>query len=199
MHEAANILHNATPKSLVLLDEVGRGTSTFDGLSLAWAIVEYLHNEPKVRARTLFATHYHELTELERFLPRVRNYNMAVREDRDGVAFLHKVVPGGCDHSYGIHVARLAGLPQKVIARAEEVLSNLEAQELDPLRTMRGRKRRSRRVAEVHQGRPGAPDPQGTQRTQPLRDDPHAGPPEDRGVVEEVGGRERKSWQGGGG
>ena len=149
MHEAANILHNATPKSLVLLDEVGRGTSTFDGLSLAWAIVEYLHNEPKVRARTLFATHYHELTELERFLPRVRNYNMAVREDRDGVAFLHKVVPGGCDHSYGIHVARLAGLPQKVIARAEEVLSNLEAQELDPLRTMRGRKRRSRRVAEV--------------------------------------------------
>ncbi|HIE03518.1 MAG TPA: DNA mismatch repair protein MutS [Candidatus Latescibacteria bacterium] len=149
MHEAANILHNATPKSLVLLDEVGRGTSTFDGLSLAWAIVEYLHNEPEVRARTLFATHYHELTELERFLPRVRNYNMAVREDRDGVAFLHKVVPGGCDHSYGIHVAKLAGLPQEVIARAEEVLSNLEAQELDPLRTMKGRMKKSRKVAEV--------------------------------------------------
>ena len=147
MHEAANILHNATPKSLVLLDEVGRGTSTFDGLSLAWAIVEFLHNEPQVRARTLFATHYHELTELERFLPRVRNYNMAVREDRGGVAFLHKVVPGGCDHSYGIHVAKLAGLPSQVVRRAEEVLANLEAQELDPL--YRRRRRRSGRVAQA--------------------------------------------------
>ncbi|MCD6336264.1 MAG: DNA mismatch repair protein MutS, partial [Candidatus Latescibacteria bacterium] len=134
MNEAANILHNATRKSLVLLDEIGRGTSTFDGLSLAWAITEFLHNRPDVRARTLFATHYHELVELADVLPRVKNYNVAVRESAEGVVFLRKLREGGCDHSYGIHVAKLAGMPQEVIGRAEEILKNLERHELDPMR-----------------------------------------------------------------
>ncbi|MCK5118937.1 MAG: DNA mismatch repair protein MutS [Candidatus Latescibacteria bacterium] len=134
MNEAANILHNATRKSLVLLDEIGRGTSTFDGLSLAWAITEFLHNQPDVRARTLFATHYHELVELGDVLPRVKNYNVAVRENAEGVVFLRKLAEGGCDHSYGIHVAKLAGMPKDVIDRAEEILTNLERHELDPMR-----------------------------------------------------------------
>ena len=152
MNEAANILHNATPKSLVLLDEIGRGTSTFDGLSLAWAITEFLHNRPNIRARTLFATHYHELVELGDVLPRVKNYNVAVKESEEGVVFLRKLVEGGCDHSYGIHVAKLAGVPQEVIERAEEILTNLERHELDPMRLgkrIRGTRRsRSRRVEE---------------------------------------------------
>ncbi|MFH1008514.1 MAG: DNA mismatch repair protein MutS [Candidatus Latescibacterota bacterium] len=134
MNEAANILHNATSESLVLLDEIGRGTSTFDGLSLAWAITEFLHNHPDVRARTLFATHYHELVELGDVLPRVKNYNVGVRENAQGVVFLRKLMEGGCDHSYGIHVAKLAGMPQEVIGRAEEILKNLERHELDPMR-----------------------------------------------------------------
>ena len=149
MNEAANILHNATPKSLILLDEIGRGTSTFDGLSIAWAITEFLHNVSRVRARTLFATHYHELVELERVLPRVRNYNVAVREDGHSVVFLRKIVRGGCDHSYGIHVAKLAGLPQEVIERAEEILKNLEEHDLDPMRLKRRRKRRAPGGSEV--------------------------------------------------
>ena len=132
MNETANILNNATPKSLILLDEIGRGTSTFDGLSIAWSVAEYLHNTGEVAAKTLFATHYHELTELELILPRVKNYNVAVKEWGDKVIFLRKIVPGGCDHSYGIQVAQLAGLPPKVIQRAKEVLSNLEADELAP-------------------------------------------------------------------
>jgi DNA mismatch repair protein MutS len=127
MNETANILNNSTGKSLVVLDEIGRGTSTFDGLSIAWAVAEYLH---KVGAKTLFATHYHELTELAVMLPRVKNYNVAVREWHDQVIFLHKILPGGTDKSYGIQVARLAGLPKEVIARAKEVLSNLEEAEL---------------------------------------------------------------------
>ena len=126
MNEAANILNNSTSKSLVLLDEVGRGTSTFDGLSIAWATVEHLHNSPKANPRTLFATHYHELVELEERLKRVKNYNVAVSESGDHVVFLHQMVPGGCDHSYGIHVARLAGMPQEVVDRAKEVLNDLE-------------------------------------------------------------------------
>jgi len=126
MHETANILNNATPRSLVLFDEVGRGTSTFDGLSLAWAIVEFLHNTPHRAAKTMFATHYHELVELEALLSRVRNYNVAVREWQDEVIFLRKIVPGGCDHSYGIHVAQMAGLPESVVRRAREVLTTLE-------------------------------------------------------------------------
>ncbi len=130
MNEAANILNNATPKSLVLLDEIGRGTSTFDGLSIAWAMTEYLHNAERLRPRTLFATHYHELTELEDLLPRVKNYSVAVREAGDTIAFLHRLVPGGCDHSYGIEVARLAGMPAEMIARAKEILNRLEQNDL---------------------------------------------------------------------
>jgi DNA mismatch repair protein MutS len=128
MNETANILNNATPRSLIVLDEIGRGTSTFDGLSIAWAVAEHLHNN--VGAKTLFATHYHELTELAATLPRVKNYNVAVREWHDQVIFLHKILPGGTDKSYGIQVARLAGLPKEVIARAKEVLNNLEEAEL---------------------------------------------------------------------
>lgn len=130
MNETANILNNATPKSLILLDEIGRGTSTFDGLSIAWSVAEYLHNSSSIAAKTLFATHYHELTELALMLPRVKNYNVAVKEWGDKVIFLRKIVAGGCDHSYGIQVAQLAGLPLKVINRAKEVLANLEADEL---------------------------------------------------------------------
>jgi DNA mismatch repair protein MutS len=128
MNETANILHNATPKSLIILDEIGRGTSTFDGLSIAWSVAEHLHNE--VGAKTLFATHYHELTELAQTLSRVQNYNVAVREWHDQVIFLHKILPGSADKSYGIQVARLAGLPKAVIERAKEVLVNLEEAEL---------------------------------------------------------------------
>jgi len=130
MSETANILNNATARSLVILDEIGRGTSTFDGLSLAWSIVEYLHNQ--VGAKTLFATHYHELTELARRLKRLRNHNIAVREWNDQVVFLRKIVPGGTDKSYGIQVARLAGVPKDVLDRAKAILRNLEESELTP-------------------------------------------------------------------
>ena len=126
MVETANILHHATNKSLLVLDEIGRGTSTYDGISIAWAVVEHIHNHPRLRAKTLFATHYHELTELADFLPRVRNYNVAVAEEGDEVVFLRQIVPGGADRSYGIHVAQLAGLPRVVIQRAEEILVELE-------------------------------------------------------------------------
>ena len=127
MVEVANILHHATPRSLLVLDEVGRGTSTYDGLSIAWATVEYIHNHPQLRAKTLFATHYHELTQLADLLPGVSNYNVAVSEADGQVVFLHKIVPGGADRSYGIHVAQLAGLPLPVIQRAQEILRQLEA------------------------------------------------------------------------
>ncbi len=132
MVETANILNHATPRSLLILDEIGRGTSTYDGLSIAWAVVEYLHNHPERRARTLFATHYHELIELADRLPMVRNYNLAVVEEGGHVVFLHKVVPGGADRSYGIHVAQLAGVPRPVIHRAEELLELLESGEFRP-------------------------------------------------------------------
>lgn len=125
MIEAANILNNATQRSLVLFDEIGRGTATYDGLSLAWAITEYLHYTPSAQARTLFATHYHELTELENLFERVKNYNVAVKEFGDRIVFLRKIVPGPCDKSYGIHVAKMAGLPKSVISRATEILSRL--------------------------------------------------------------------------
>jgi DNA mismatch repair protein MutS len=125
MTEAANILHNATAKSLIILDEIGRGTSTFDGLSIAWAVAEYIHNSIP-GAKTLFATHYHQLNELAETLPRIKNYRVAVKEKGDTVIFLRKVVPGGTDRSYGIHVARLAGLPQPVLERAKQVLWSLE-------------------------------------------------------------------------
>ncbi len=125
MHETANILNNVTPHSLVLLDEIGRGTSTYDGMAIAWAVTEYLHNHSPAAAKTLFATHYHELTELEKLLPRVKNYNVAVSEYGDQVVFLRKIIPGGCDKSYGIHVAQMAGIPRPVIHRAKEILANL--------------------------------------------------------------------------
>ena len=149
MNETANILNNATPRSLILLDEVGRGTSTFDGLSIAWALVEYLHETPSVAARTLFATHYHELNELAERFPRVKNFRVQVEEHDGRVIFLHKLVPGGADHSYGIEVARMAGLPEPVIARAREILRHLEAQHLvveapagdgEPVRPVRARR-----------------------------------------------------------
>jgi DNA mismatch repair protein MutS len=126
MMESANILRHATPKSLVVLDEIGRGTSTFDGVSIAWAVAEYLHDSSKNAAKTLFATHYHELTELAVTRPRIKNYNIAVKEWNDQIIFLRKIVEGGASHSYGIQVARLAGIPQEVIERAKEVLRNLE-------------------------------------------------------------------------
>jgi DNA mismatch repair protein MutS len=135
MSETANILNNATPRSLIILDEIGRGTSTFDGLSLAWSIVEHVHNV--TGAKTLFATHYHELTELASRLPRLRNYNVAVREWNDQIIFLRKIVPGGTDKSYGIQVARLAGVPKSVLQRAKEILRNLEESELTPEGTVR--------------------------------------------------------------
>jgi DNA mismatch repair protein MutS len=127
MVETANILHNATGRSLLVLDEIGRGTSTYDGVSIAWSTVEYVHNHPGLRAKTLFATHYHELTQLADLLPGVRNYNVAVSEADGEVVFLHKIVVGSTDRSYGIHVAQLAGLPRPVIHRAEEILQKLEA------------------------------------------------------------------------
>ncbi len=132
MQEAANILNNATSKSLILLDEIGRGTSTFDGISIAWAVTEYLHENPEVAAKTLFATHYHELNEMTEIFPRMKNYKVEVREYDDKVIFLHKVNPGKADHSYGIQVAQMAGLPQFVTDRAKEILNNLESKELTP-------------------------------------------------------------------
>jgi len=143
MTETANILNNATPRSLIVLDEIGRGTSTFDGLSLAWSIVEHLHNQ--VGAKTLFATHYHELTELAQRLPRLKNFNVAVREWRDQIVFLRKIVEGGTDKSYGIHVARLAGVPKEVLDRAKVILGNLEESELTPEGTVRQPRRQQDR------------------------------------------------------
>ena len=129
MNETANILNNASPRSLILLDEIGRGTSTFDGLSIAWAVTEFIHEHPECAAKTVFATHYHELTELEALLPRVANYNVLVKEYGEKIIFLHKIQRGNSDRSYGIQVARLAGIPQEVITRAREVLDNLESSE----------------------------------------------------------------------
>ena len=130
MQETANILNNASAKSLIVLDEIGRGTSTFDGISIAWAVAEHLHNNPDVKARTLFATHYHELTDLSKTMPGVKNYSVLVKEQKGRIAFLRKIVAGAADKSYGIHVAELAGLPGPVVERAREILSNLEEGEL---------------------------------------------------------------------
>ncbi len=126
MQETANILHQATSRSLVLLDEIGRGTATYDGLSIAWAVAEHLATDPAARPRTLFATHYHELTEIADVLPAVANYHVVAREWEDEIHFLRKVEPGRSDHSYGIQVARLAGLPARTVARAKELLHGLE-------------------------------------------------------------------------
>ena len=127
MTEAANILNNVTPRSLVLFDELGRGTSTYDGISIAWAIVEYLHEHSKAQARTLFATHYHELNEMEKSFSRIKNYNVSVKEVDGHVIFLRKLVRGGSEHSFGIHVAEIAGMPRSIVKRANVVLQQLEA------------------------------------------------------------------------
>ena len=157
MCETANILNNATPRSLIILDEIGRGTSTFDGLSLAWSIVEHLHNQ--VGAKTLFATHYHELTELAARLPRLKNYNVAVREWHDQIVFLRKIVEGGTDKSYGIQVARLAGVPKGILERAKEILRNLEESELTPEGNVRqATARRQRDREKLQQLAPAAAD-----------------------------------------
>ena len=156
MSETANILNNASARSLVILDEIGRGTSTFDGLSLAWSIVEFIHNQ--AGAKTLFATHYHELTELAGRLPRLRNFNVAVREYNDQIVFLRKIVEGGTDKSYGIHVARIAGVPKEVVERAKVILGNLEESELTPEGNVRASQSRHR--AERDTLKDLAPNPQ---------------------------------------
>jgi DNA mismatch repair protein MutS len=164
MNETANILNNATARSLVILDEIGRGTSTFDGLSIAWSVAEHLHNE--VKAKTLFATHYHELTELARTCSAVKNYNVAVREWSDQIIFIRKIVEGGTDKSYGIHVARLAGLPRPVIERAKEILRNLEESELTPegqpkiAQHEHGKAKGGSRKAKAKPGKVSEPPPQ---------------------------------------
>jgi len=152
MQETANILHQATPRSFIILDEIGRGTATFDGLSLAWAVAEYLHGLGDAGAKTLFATHYHELTELAQSLPRVKNFNVAVKEWQQDILFFHKLVPGGSNRSYGIQVARLAGVPDAVVERAREVLARLES---------------------THHAPP--PKPASAGRTSPARTKPRAG------------------------
>jgi DNA mismatch repair protein MutS len=130
MNETASIINNISPRSLILLDEIGRGTSTYDGISIAWSIVEYLHASP-ARPNTLFATHYHELNELENKLPRVRNFHVTNQEVGNRIIFLRKLAPGGSTHSFGIHVARMAGMPPGLLQRANEVLKQLEEKHLD--------------------------------------------------------------------
>jgi DNA mismatch repair protein MutS len=146
MNETANILRHATVKSLVILDEIGRGTSTYDGLSIAWAVAESLHDRDGKGVRTLFATHYHELTDLITTKQRAKNYNVAVKEWNEQIIFLRKLVPGGTSRSYGIQVARIAGLPEGVLERAKEILGNLEGEELDEV----GRPR----MAHSHKSKP---------------------------------------------
>ena len=149
MNEAANILNNTTAKSLILMDELGRGTSTFDGLSIAWAIVEFLHQRTDAHPRTLFATHYHEMTELESHLERVVNFNVQVREEGDRVIFLHRLAPGPTDQSYGINVAQMAGMPQQVVSRAKEILARLEKEQID-----------TDNIHDTHAPQPAIPEPQ---------------------------------------
>ena len=174
MLESASILNNISDRSLVLLDEIGRGTSTYDGISIAWAMVEYLHNRPTARAKTLFATHYHELNEMEQMCPRVKNYHVAVKEMGNTIVFLRKLERGGTEHSFGIHVARMAGMPLSVVARAEEILRNLELvygnNEIVPSRSLkeRGRKASAHAVREAAE----SPSPQNMQLSMFQLDDP---------------------------
>ena len=126
MNEAADILNNLSPRSLVLFDELGRGTSTYDGISIAWAIVEHIHEHPRAKARTLFATHYHELNEMEKSFKRIKNYNVSVKEVDNKVIFLRKLERGGSEHSFGIHVAKMAGMPKSIVKRANDILHQLE-------------------------------------------------------------------------
>jgi len=163
MHETARILHQATPRSLVILDEIGRGTSTFDGLALAWAVAEHLHDLKGAGVKTLFATHYQELTELSRLKPRVQNFQVLVTESAGDIVFLHRLAPGAASQSYGIQVAKLAGVPREVIARAQEVLENLESGSLDPTglpRLARSRRRQTREAPQPTLFDPPPEEPQ---------------------------------------
>jgi len=155
MVEAAYILNHATERSLIILDEIGRGTSTYDGVSIAWSMVEYIHNHPRLGAKTLFATHYHELADLARILPRVRNYNVNVAEEGDQVLFLHQIVPGSADKSYGIHVAQLAGMPKPVVHRAQEILEQLEQDTARPPSQAHRQKEPTSSAAEAPTGAQG--------------------------------------------
>jgi DNA mismatch repair protein MutS len=130
MTETASILNNLSDRSLILMDEIGRGTSTYDGISIAWSIVEYLHNHPKYRAKTLFATHYHELNQLANDFPRIKNFNSSVRESGDKIIFLRKLTEGGSEHSFGIHVAQMAGMPNPIVIRANEIMHHLEKDQI---------------------------------------------------------------------
>ena len=144
MNETASILNNLSDRSLILLDEIGRGTSTYDGISIAWAIAEYLHENPRARAKTLFATHYHELNEMTNKFDRIQNFNVSVKEIGAKILFMRKLVPGGSEHSFGIHVAKLAGMPQQVLSRAELMLKELESSH-----NMSGKKQLKERVKEA--------------------------------------------------
>ena len=179
MEETANILNHASGRSLVILDEIGRGTSTYDGLAIARAVVEYIHNSPRLNgAKTLFATHYHELTELEKLLPRVSNANVAVAEEGDHVVFLHKIVPGGADRSYGIHVARLAGLPRAILRRAEDILQDLESG---------GTKEARRRAMQQPQDGAGGQQLAFTTGPDPLREELQRLQPDEMSPIEALG------------
>jgi DNA mismatch repair protein MutS len=170
MNETADILHNATRRSLVLLDEVGRGTSTFDGLSIAWAVTEHLHDKPAA-PRTLFATHYHELTELADTKPRLRNYSIAVRESDDKIVFLRKIVPGGTARSFGIQVAKLAGIPPAVLVRAREILSRLEKDGALHGKSRSPKRRSARLPSDVNQPDLFSPAPQPESQPDELREE----------------------------
>ncbi|MDO4757966.1 MAG: DNA mismatch repair protein MutS [Rikenellaceae bacterium] len=173
MLESAGILNNISDRSLVLLDEIGRGTSTYDGISIAWAMVEYLHNHPTARAKTLFATHYHELNEMTNMCPRVKNYHVSVRELNGSIVFLRKLEKGGTEHSFGIHVARLAGMPYSIVERAEAILTNLETvygkNEIVPSKSL---KDRNRRAAQAVREAAEQPEPQSMQLSMFQLDDP---------------------------
>ena len=173
MLESAGILNNISDRSLVLLDEIGRGTSTYDGISIAWAMVEYLHNHPTARAKTLFATHYHELNEMTNMCPRVKNYHVSVREVNGTIVFLRKLEKGGTEHSFGIHVARLAGMPASIVKRAEEILQNLETvygkNEIVPSKSL---KDRNRRAAQAVREAAEQAEPQSMQLSMFQLDDP---------------------------
>ena len=158
MNETATIINNATDRSLVILDEIGRGTATFDGLSIAWSVAEHLHDE--IQARCLFATHYHELTALASNRPSVQNYNVAVREWNDEIIFLRKIVAGAADRSYGIQVARLAGLPKAVVQRAQDILEHLEANAAQPQRGAAKKRGKRQPAAEQEPNKPESVSPQ---------------------------------------
>ena len=149
MQETANILNNATRKSLIVLDEIGRGTSTFDGISIAWSVAEYLYGRAESKAKTLFATHYHELTDLSDLFPGIKNFTVRVKEENGRVVFLRRIAPGVAEKSFGINVGAMAGLPQEVVARAGEILANLEANEIDVSGQSRVVRRPRRKLSEL--------------------------------------------------